>query len=124
MGSLDCLLMSVSVQIPLDSKTVCFQWYLPRYQSIWAVPYQGWSVQIHPVRSTVLAPARICSPDHAFTTRTEAVDSTPDPSFFGGCSACCFASLVGPLRTRNVGATSLACGVFRKSWKSRSFEKT
>ena len=25
--------------------------------------------------------------DHAFITRTEAVDSTPAPSFFAGCSA-------------------------------------
>jgi hypothetical protein len=25
--------------------------------------------------------------DHAFTARTEAVDSTPAPSFFAGCSA-------------------------------------
>ena len=47
-----------SSQTPCCSKTACFQWYLPRYQSIWAVPSQGWSVEILPVRSTVLAPAR------------------------------------------------------------------
>jgi hypothetical protein len=50
--------MPVSVQIPLHFKIVRFQWYLSRYQSIWAVSSQGWSVNIHPVRSTVLAPAR------------------------------------------------------------------
>ena len=58
---------------------------------------------------------------HAFTARTEAVDSTPATSFLAGFSA---APLAGPLRTRNIGAICLACGVFRKSWKSRSFEKT
>jgi hypothetical protein len=38
--------------------------------------------------------------DHAFTARTEAVDSTPAASFFVGCSV---APLLGPFRTRNVG---------------------
>jgi hypothetical protein len=58
--------------------------------------------------------------DHAFTARTEAVDSTPAVSFFDGCSV---APLLGPFRTRKAGATCLACAVFRKSWKSRSFER-
>jgi len=40
--------------------------------------------------------------DHAFDTRTEAVDSTPAVGFFAGCSA---ASLLGPLRTRSEEAT-------------------
>src|SRR5208282_2535576 len=44
--------------------------------------------------------------DHAFTARTEAVDSTPAASFFVGCSV---APLLGPFRTRKAGATSLAC---------------
>ena len=35
---------AVSVQIPPFFKIVCFLWYLSRYQSIWAVPCQGWSV--------------------------------------------------------------------------------
>src|SRR5487761_1521487 len=29
----------VSVQIPGYANIACFQWYLPRYQSIWAVPF-------------------------------------------------------------------------------------
>src|SRR5271157_1788739 len=44
--------------------------------------------------------------DHAFTARTEAVDSTPAASFFVGCSV---APLLGPFRTRKAGATCLAC---------------
>ena len=32
---------AVSLQIPIHFKIVCFHRYLPRYQSIWAVPYQG-----------------------------------------------------------------------------------
>jgi len=38
--------------------------------------------------------------DHAFDTRTEAVDSTPATSFFAGCSAASLPSLLGPLRIR------------------------
>src|SRR5260370_527515 len=59
--------------------------------------------------------------DHAFTARTEAVDSTPAASFFVGCSV---GPLLGPFRTRKAGATCFAYAVFRKSWKSRSFEET
>src|ERR1700722_710670 len=59
--------------------------------------------------------------DHAFTALTEGVDSPPATSFLPGSSA---APFPGPLRTRKVDATCLACGVLRKSWKSRSFEKT
>src|SRR5271157_5036096 len=44
--------------------------------------------------------------NHAFTARTEAVDSTPAASFFVGCSV---APLLGPFRTRKAGATCLAC---------------
>jgi hypothetical protein len=46
--------------------------------------------------------------DHAFTVRTEAVDSTPATSFLESCSA---APLAGPLRTRNAGGNLL--GVWR-----------
>ena len=42
--------------------------------------------------------------DHAFTARTEGVDSTPATSFFAGSSA---APLLGPLRTRKVGRNLL-----------------
>src|SRR5208282_1505411 len=95
--------------------------YVHVYRGIPARPFQGWSVKILPVQSTVLAPPRNWMDDHAFTARTEAVDSTPAARFFVGCSV---APLLGPFRTRKAGATCLACAVFRKSWKSRSFEKT
>ena len=48
-----------------------------------ARPFQGWSVQILPVRSTVLAPGRNRMQDHSSDTSTEAVDSTLAMSFIG-----------------------------------------
>lgn len=35
-----------------------------------AVPFQGWSVTVHPVRSTVVAPPRDYASDLVFTSRT------------------------------------------------------
>jgi hypothetical protein len=46
--------------------------------------------------------------DHAFITRTEAVDSTPAANFLAGCSIAPSASLFVALRTRKVEATCLA----------------
>ena len=39
-------------EIPRLVIVLCFQWYLLGYQGIWAVPLKGWSVTVHPVRST------------------------------------------------------------------------
>ena len=75
-------------------------------------PSKGWSVKILPVRSTVLALPQNWTLDHAFTARTEGVDSTPLTTFFPGCSD---APLVTAFRTRKVEATCFACGVFRNS---------
>ena len=75
-------------------------------------PSKGWSVKILPVRSTVLALPQNWIHDHAFTARTEGVDSTPATTFFPGCSD---APLVTAFRTRKVDATCFACGVFRNS---------
>ncbi len=75
-------------------------------------PSKGWSVKILPVRSTVLALPQNWTLDHAFTARTEGVDSTPATTFFPGCSD---APLVTAFRTRKVEATCFACGVFRNS---------
>src|SRR5215469_1683806 len=106
-----------SFRLSLDL-SVCFQMEPSRFQT---QPFQGWSVEIFPVQSTVLALPRNKQPDHALTTRTEDVDSTPAATFFPGCSG---APLLPTFRTRRVDATCFACGVFRNSWKSRSFEKT
>jgi len=75
-------------------------------------PSKGWSVKILPVRSTVLALPQNWTLDHAFTARTEGVDSTPATTFFPGCSD---VPLVTAFRTRKVEATCFACGVFRNS---------
>jgi hypothetical protein len=75
-------------------------------------PSKGWSVKILPVRSTVLALPQNWIRDHAFTARTEGVDSTPATTFFPGCSD---APLVTAFRTRKVEATCFACGVLRNS---------
>ena len=75
-------------------------------------PSKGWSVKILPVRSTVLALPQNWTHNHAFTARTEGVDSTPPTTFFPGCSE---APLVTAFRTRKVEATCFACGVFRNS---------
>jgi len=75
-------------------------------------PSKGWSVKILPVRSTVLALPQNWTLDHAFTARTEGVDSTPLTTFFPGCSD---VPLVTAFRTRKVEATCFACGVFRNS---------
>jgi len=75
-------------------------------------PSKGWSVTILPVRSTVLALPQTWTHNHAFTARTEGVDSTPLATFFPGCSE---APLVTAFRTRKVEATCFACGVFKNS---------
>src|SRR5882757_8458106 len=76
--------------------------FATRNQSSLAVPFQGWSVEIHPVRSTVLAPPRILGLLHAFCARTDSLDSTPATGFRAGASV---GSEAGILRTRNVAAT-------------------
>ena len=75
-------------------------------------PSKGWSVKILPVRSTVLALPQNSTHNHAFTTRTEGVDSTPVTTFFPSCSD---APLITAFRTRKVEATCFDCGVFRNS---------
>ncbi len=75
-------------------------------------PSKGWSVKILPVRSTVLALPQDWTHNHAFTARTEGVDSTPATTFVPGCSD---APLFPTFRTRKVEATCFACGVFRNS---------
>ena len=76
--------------------------FATRSQSSLAVPFQGWSVEIHPVRSTVLAPPRTLGLLHAFCARTDSPDSTPTTGFRAGASV---GSEAGILRTRNVPAT-------------------
>jgi len=85
-------------------------------RSNWRVPYEGWSVKILPVRSTVVVLPRISMEDHAFNPATTAgvctVDFTPFAGFSAGGST---ASLLGPLRMRRVGVTWAACELFRNS---------
>ena len=106
----------VSLQIPCFANFLFFQRYLSRYESIWAVPFQGWSVEIHPVRSTAVVLALILMEDHAFNPAATvggcAVDRSPFVGFIGGGSA---ASLLGPLRMRSVGVTWAAWELFRNS---------
>ena len=79
-------------------------------------PYKGWSVNIPPVRSTVVVLPWIYLEDHAFNPATRAEvwtgDCTPLAGFFAGGSA---ASGTGALRMRRVEATCLASGVLRNS---------
>ena len=75
-------------------------------------PSKGWSVEILPVRSTVLALPQDWTHNHAFTARTGGVDSTPATIFFTGCSD---APMVAAFRMRKVEATCFDCGVFRNS---------
>jgi hypothetical protein len=88
-------------------------------------PCEGWSVNILPVRSTVVALPQILIEDHALEPAKAAEvwddDSAAETGFFKAGSV---ASLEDALRTRNVGVMRCASGDFRNSWKSRSLLKT
>ncbi len=79
------------------------------------------SVEILPVRSTVVALPPLFMADHAFDPATDAAKvlplAAPFAGFLGGCSA---ESEAGARRTRNVGLIFCASADFRNSWKSRS----
>src|SRR5579863_4357594 len=95
------------------------------YLGIPARPSEGWSVEILPVRSTVVALARILMEDHAFNPGMTAGECAPFAIPFAGFRAdCSGASSAGALRMRSVGLTWAPSELFRNSWKSRSLEKT
>ena len=86
------------------------------YVGIPARPYEGWSVNIAPVRSTVVALPRIWMEDHALDPPTTAGvwddDGVAETGFFVDGSAVPFAVA---LRTRNVGVIRCASGDFKYS---------
>src|SRR5271170_7976038 len=86
-----------------------------------ARPSKGWSVNILPVRSTAVVLARMLRAYHAFNPATEEALLAP---FKGAVTDAFTASGAGAFRTRRVEATCRASGDRRKSWKSRSLEKT
>lgn len=93
-------------------KALSLTTFATRNLSSLAVPFQGWSVTVHPVRSTVVAPPRNWTPIHAFTVRTESTGAVALTAFFAGCS---IGSELGTFRTRKVELICFASGVFKKS---------
>src|SRR6266852_2158876 len=83
-------------------------------------PFQGWSVKILPVRSTVVALPRIWMEDHAFNPATDDEGCGTAAGFFGS----------GPdplggaaFRGRSSSGTRCDSSVFLKAAKSRSLPK-
>ena len=76
-----------------------------------AAPFEGWSVEIQPVRSTVSFSPLILGEDHGFTSLADSIDSTP-----GTVLATAFGFVSGGtllLRTRSVGRTCRASELLR-----------
>ena len=95
-----------------SAKVRDFRTFARRNLGSLAVPFQGWSVNFLPVRSTAVALPENFKVDHSFCPRTEATDSTPPEVFFSGDSP---ASAMAALRLRRLGATCPASDVFRNS---------
>src|SRR5712671_914818 len=89
--------------------------FATRNQSSSAVPFQGWSVNILPVRSTAVALPRIWMEDHAFNPATDAEGSGTVEDFFGSG----FDPLGGAaFRGRSNSGTRCDSSVFLKAAKS------
>ena len=95
---------------------VHFLMFVQVYVGIPARPYEGWSVEVPPVRSTAVVLARIPMEDHALEPATTAgvcaAGCTPFVGFFAGGSD---ASGTGALRMRSVDATCRASGGVKNS---------
>jgi len=80
------------------------------------VPCEGWSVEIHPVRSTVVALPPLSMEDHALDPAPDASVVLPWAALFAGFFGDGpTSSLAAARRTRRVGVTWAACGVFKDS---------
>src|SRR5580658_5644795 len=84
-------------------------------------PSQGWSVEIHPVRSTERALAA-CTRDFADAIHWASLALRE--GFTGRWTASGEAPFCCVRRIRRLWATLAASGVRRNSWKSRSLAKT